>query len=161
MASLQKLGQRCRERRSSLAEVHNLKEDYKEQVTQQRERFVRDLMYEQVENLESDAIEKQYRLKLTGPCIQAFVLKLDNVPGTFTDASLEIILEKARYSIHNQLSALCKTLVIHFEKTEGCGILCFEPQQHSNVRSALREVVNQLTVQRPMFGPISFSPDWV
>ena len=157
MASLRKLEQRCRERRNSLAEVHTLKEDYQEQVTQQRERFVRDLMYKQVENLASEAIEKQYRLKLAGPCIQAFELKMDYIPGAFTDASLEIILEKARYSIHNQLAALCKTLVVHFEKMEGCGIVCFEPEQRGNVRSALREVVNQLTAQRPMFGPISFS----
>ena len=47
MASLSKLGQRCRERRSSLAEVHTLKEDYQEHVAQQRELFVKDLMKKQ------------------------------------------------------------------------------------------------------------------
>lgn len=157
MASLHKLGQRCREHRNSIAEVHTLKEDYQEYVSQRRELFVRDLMHKQVENLQTAAIENEYHLRMDGPCMQAFVLKLDYVPGAFTDASMEVILEKARYIVQTQLSSRCKTLVMHFEKTEGCGILCFEPHQHSGVRSALREIVNQLTVQRPMFGPISFS----
>lgn len=155
--SLRKLGERCLARRSSIAEVNNLKEDVQEQITQLQEQFVRDLMSKQVENLEAGAIKKQYHLQLDGASLQAFVLKIDYVPGAFTEASLEVILEKARYVLRTHLSSLCQTLVMHFEKTEGCGILCFDPQQRGNVRSALREAVNQLTAQKPMFGSIAFS----
>lgn len=157
MASLRKLGQRCRERMNTVAEVHTLREGYQEQITRQQEQFVSDLMNKQVEDLSATAIEKHYHLRLDNKKILAFVLKLDYAPGTFTDASVDVILEKARYILNNLLSPFCDLLVVHFEKTEGCGILSIPDSHRSVLRNALREAVNQLTAQRPMFGAIAFS----
>lgn len=157
MTSLKKLGERCRQRRSSLAEVQTLKQDYRDQIIRLQEQFVQDLMNKQVENLERDAIAKRYHLSLTDGTMQMFTLKLDYAPEAFTEASLDVILEKARYVLVNLLSPLCPTLSLSFARTEGCGLICFDAQNRGSVRSALREAVNQLTAQRPMFGRIHFT----
>lgn len=157
MASLCKLGQRCQERRSAAQEVHTLREDFQEQITKQQEQFVCDLMNKQVEDLSEDAIAQRYHLKWTGGDFVAFVLKIDYAPETFTDASIEVILDKARSVLNGFLSPICDFLLMHFEKTEGCGILCVPDRHQGALRKALREAVNQLTAQKPMFGAIAFS----
>lgn len=157
MASLRKLMQRCRERRSAAQEVHTLREGIQEQITLQQEQFVCDLMNKQVEDLSAAAIAQRYHLQLEGSSFSAFVLKIDYAPGTFTDASLDVILEKAHSIMDSFLSPICDFLVMHFEKTEGCGILSVPDMQQSSLRKALREAVNQLTVQKPLFGDIAFS----
>lgn len=157
MVSLQKLGQRCRERRSAAQEVHTLREGIQEQITKQQEQFVCDLMNKQVEDLSAPAIAQRYHLAWTGSPLVAFVLKMDYVPGTFTDASLEVILEKVRSVLDSILSPICDSRVIHFEKAECCGILCVPDKHRGDLRKALREAVNQLTAQKPLFGDIAFS----
>jgi len=157
MASLKKLGQRCRERRSSQAEVQSLKRDYKDQILRLKEQFVQDLMNKQVENLEREAIRRHYHLSLRDGAMQMFTLKMDYPPQSFTEASLDVILEKARYILEKLLRPLCGELSLYLGKTEGCGLLCFDIQNRGAVRSALRDAVNQLTAQRPMFGAICFT----
>lgn len=157
MASLRKLGQRCMERRSAAQEVHTLREGFQEQITKQQEQFVCDLMNKQVEDLSVAAIAQRYHLEWNGSDFVAFVLKMDYAPGAFTDASIEVILDKARSALTNYLSPICDWLLMHFEKTEGCGILCVPDKHQGVLRKALREAVNQLTVQKPMFGEIAFT----
>lgn len=157
MASLRKLGQRCQERRSAAQEVHTLREGIQEQITLQQEQFVCDLMNKQVEDLSASAIAQRYHLTWKGSSLVAFVLKMDYAPGSFTDASLEVILEKARSILDSLLSPICDSRVMHFEKTEGCGILGVPDKHQGVLRKALREAVNQLTAQKPLFGDIAFS----
>lgn len=157
MASLGKLGQRCRERRSAAQEVTTLREGMQEQITKQQEQFVADLMNKQVEDLSAAAIAQRYHLEWPEPQLVAFVLKIDYAPDTFTDASLEVILEKARSILHGLLSPICPMPLMHFEKTEGCGILAIPDPRQGMLRKALREAVNQLTAQKPLFGDIAFS----
>ena len=114
-------------------------------------------MNKQVENLSAPEIRKQYHLVWDEGDFVVFVLKMDYEPGIFTDASIEVILEKARYLLSNLLSPICDMLVMHFDKTVGCGVLCVPDENQSALRKALREAVNQLTAQRSLFGPISFS----
>ena len=124
MASLRKLGQRCRDRRTSEENVQTLKEGFREQISKRQEQFVCDLMNKQVENLSAPEIRKQYHLVWDEGDFVVFVLKMDYEPGIFTDASIEVILEKARYLLSNLLSPICDMLVMHFDKTVGCGVLC-------------------------------------
>ncbi len=157
MASLRKLGQRCQDRRATEENVHTLEADFEEQLCKRREQFVCDLMNKQVENLTAEGISRDYQLEWGAGCFAAFVLKIDYTLGTFTDASIEVILEKARGIFASVLSPICNMLVMHFEKTEGCGILCAPAAIEISLRKALREAMDQLTAQRPLFGAISFS----
>lgn len=126
MASLRKLGERCRERRDAVQEVNTLREGFQEQISKQQEQFVCDLMNKQVEDLSAEAIIQRYHLEWKGGDVVAFVIKIDYAPDAFTDAAIE-------------------------------AILCVLDKHQGLLRKALREAVNQLTVQKPLFGEISFS----
>lgn len=157
MASLKKLGERCRQRRSSMEEAQTLKRDYRKQVIRLQEQLIQDLMNKQVENLEREAIGKRYHFYPDHGSMQMFVVKMDYAPKAFSEDSLVIIIEKTRYVLMKLLDPLCSEISIYFGKTEACGIMCFDSKQKGNIRNALREAINHLSAQRPMFGPVTFS----
>lgn len=157
MTSLKKLGDRCRQRRSSMEETQSLRQDYRKQTVRLREQFVLDLMNKQVEDLSRDAIGKRYHFYPENGAIQAFVVKMDYVPDAFSGKALEVIGEKTKGILMKLLDSLCTEVSVYFGKTDACGIMCYAPEQQGNIRSALREAVNRLSAQRPMFGPVTFS----
>ena len=157
MSSLRKLGERCTRNKASAATMETLKQDYDDQVNRLQEQFIHDLMNKQVESLERETISRRYHIELPEGSMQVFTLKLDYDPDSFTDASLGVIMERVRSAFVKRLSPLCRNLCFSGGDIESCGLLCFDPDNQGNIRSALREAVNQLTAQKSMFGPIIFT----
>lgn len=157
MATLEKLGERCRARRESATEVEQMKETSRQDTDRQRQRLIEDLAEGRLEELTEERLRGEYRVDIQPGLFQIFLLKLDYDLDAVTPLSIAIVESKAQKIFSTAIPGLCHEMLLSFREPWGYGLLNFPVQNRESVRRALRDCLNQLTVQQSLLGPIEFS----
>ena len=157
MATLEKLGQRCRQRARSAVEVECLRQTNRETVEQLRTRLPLDLLNRRLETVTKEQLWDTYRFRAQPGLCQTVLLKIDDPSGAFSAATMEIIQDKTSKIFHRELSPLCHEVLLAFQKSWGCCLLNYPKERQEAVRKHLRGGLDQLLAQRPIFGPLEFS----
>lgn len=157
MATLKKLGDRCRARQGAEREAGQLREYSQEDLFRLRNRLILDLAERRLEAPTAELLAREYHFSVKPGLLQIMLLKLDYDPEQFSAASVGVIWEKARKIFEERLRPVCEGIVFYFRDAWGCAVLNFLPEQREALRSRMREGLNQLVAQRSLFGPMECS----
>lgn len=157
MATLKKLGERCRARVESASEVEQLKEISRQDVDRQRQRLIADLAEGRLGILTEERLKEEFHVEVQPGLFQIFLLKMDYDLAAVTPLSIAIIESKAQKIFSAVVPSLCHEMLFSFREPWGYGLLNFAGQNRDIVRRTLRDCLNQLTVQQGMLGPVEFS----
>ena len=157
MATLEKLGQRCRRRGQSAAEMERLRQANQENEDQLRLRLPLDILNQRLDTITEDTLWETYRFRAGPGLYQIALLKIDGPSGSFSPATLGIIQDKTATIFRHELRGVCEELLMAFQADWGCCLLSFAAQEQDTVRKHLRSCLNQLLAQRSVFGAVEFS----
>lgn len=157
MSTLEKLGQRCRQRACSAVEMERLRQANRETADQLRARLPLDLLGQRLEAVTEELLWDTYRFRAKPGLCQTVLLKIDGPSGSFSPATLEIVQDKALKIFQRELAPLCHETLLAFQKGWGCCLLNYPGERQEAVRKHLRGCLDQLLAQRTIFGPLEFS----
>lgn len=156
MDTLEKLGARCRARQA-LAQGARPQPPSCEDLDRLWTRLMDDIWEGRLATPTAEILRAEYQCEVGPGLFQAVLLKLDYPPEAFSPASLAIVREKAEKIFGAALPGLCQRLLFTFRAPWGCWLLNCAPKSREAVRRVLRDCLNQLTAQQPLFGPIEFT----
>ena len=157
MATLEKLGQRCRQRSQSAAEMEQLRQSSQETENLLRLRLPLDILNQRLESMAEDALWETYRFRPESGLYQPALLKIDVPSSCFSTATMAVIQEKTTTIFQRELRGVCGETLMAFQAGWGCCLLGFAAGEQNAVRKHLRSCLNQLLAQRSMFGAVEFS----
>lgn len=157
MATLEKLGQRCRQRSQSASEVERLRQTNQENEDQLRQRLPLDILNQRLEAVTEEGLWETYRFRARPGLYQVALLKIDDPSGSFSPATMGIIQEKTATIFQNELRGVCREPLMAFQGSWGCCLLGFAPEEQNAVRKHLRSCLDQVLAQRSVFGAVEFS----
>lgn len=157
MATLEKLGNNCRQRKASTMEIEVLKQAVAEDTAHLQQKFLCDLMEGRADKLSMTAIARQYRIHMEEGAYLVFCLKLDYQREGFTASGLESIQNKVVKLFTSALTPLCHQALLLCQAPWGCGVLNYAPKKRDAVRRTLRDCLNQLTAQQALLGGMEFT----
>ena len=121
MATLQKLGDRCRAR---LAQGQQAVSQYsQEDLFRLQNRLVLDLAQRRLKAPSAKLLEREYHISVQPGLLQVMLLKLDYDLEQFSPASVGVIWEKAKKIFDPMLQPVCHGIVFYFQDAWGCAIL--------------------------------------
>lgn len=157
MATLEKLGQRCRQRSQSASEVERLRQTNQENEDQLRQRLPLDILNQRLEAVTEEGLWETYRFRAGRGLYQVALLKIDDPSGSFSPATMDIIQDKTATIFQNEMRGVCEEWLMSFQAGWGCCLLSFAAEGQNAVRKHLRSCLNQLLAQRSVFGAVEFS----
>lgn len=157
MTTLEKLGQKCRQKSQSRSEVDQLRQDNRDNAYQLQKRLLLDLLNGRLEDAGAEKLWSEYRFRASQGLYQIALLKMDYAISSFSATAVGIIQEKAEKIFQSELQPLCDCFLMAFQDGWGCCLLGFGQRRRDMVRKHLRNCLNQVTAQRSMLGNIEFS----
>lgn len=152
--TLEKMVQRCRDRRRQATDIETLRESRDDDRQQLRAKLVDDLL---AGRLDTEAMERAYHFAAAGDAWQLLLLKMDYDPEHFGEPSLAIVRGKVRDVFEPLLAAACADAVLAFDDATAVGVLNYLGERQEGLRSQLRNALNQLVAEKNLFGAIDFS----
>lgn len=156
-STLKKLKERAESRKESEESRLELLQKSENDIRRLRENLMERLIGQQEENLSYEVFHEAYHLKMKPGLFQVFFLKIDGRKNELSQSGLEIIVEKVQNLLENSLRSRCIELVIGAKEWTCAGIMNYEKGRQEEIRRILRDCLNQLEVQRGLFGPVVFS----
>ena len=157
MATLRKLGDRCRARQDAAAGARVLRQYSQEDLSRLQNRLILDLAERRLKEPSARLLEREYRFSVGPGLLQIMLLKLDYNLEQFSPASVGVIWEKARKIFAPMLQPVCHSMVFYSQDAWGCAILNYPAGQRETLRGRMREGLNQLVAQQALFGPVECS----
>lgn len=155
--TLKKLSERCRGRKRIGSEIEELRKNSKEDALRLHSRLMRDLLSGSIGKTDAQTLWQTYRFKPETDCLQLAMLQIDYDDVHISPTSLRILEEKASQTFSQELSGLCRTVVIHISDGVGGILLGYDEAKKEPVRKQLRKCLNQLCAQSDLFGKAEFS----
>lgn len=157
MATLAKLGQRCRQRSQSATEMERLRQTNRENEDRLRLRLPLDILNGRLTAATAEELWAAYRFREEPGLYQIALVKTDDAAGDHSPATVETIQDKIAAVFQYELRPVCPELLMAFQAGWGCCLLHFAVGGQDDVRKHLRSCLNQLLAQRSMFGAVEFS----
>lgn len=157
MATLEKLGDRCRRRRQSDTEVEQLRQTSRADVERLHSRLLLDLVQRRLAPPTAQQLWMEYHFQIQPGLLQMMFLKMDYAPAVFSPNSISVIQEKTEKVFRGELHSLCHGVILAFRDSWGYGLLNYAPAQKDAVRRHLRDALNHLMAERALYGEIEFS----
>ena len=154
-ATLQKLGNTCRERVELTSTSERLLEDSHKNSELLRGRLLEDLLSHRLQEPSRELLGKNYGFMTEGGLLQVFIIKMDCDYKRFHDPSTSFIKKKTEDIFDTTVAALCQINVFQLYLSSWYGILNYKNGEQSQIRRALRECLNQLEAH--CFGGVEFS----
>ncbi len=155
--SLEKMIERCHARRMKDTDIASLLTGRDDDRQQLRAKLVADLIAGRLEADSTEALMRAYHFHAAENMYQLLLLKMDYDPEHLRDSALLVVREKVRDIFQPIVSAACADFVLEFNDATLYGVLNYPGARQELLRSQLRSGLNQLTVEKGLFGAISFS----
>ena len=157
METLQKLGERCRERLEAEETENSRHRNSAMDLSRLRSGLVKDLLSQEALNLTAEKMHGVYHFRTEGDAYQVLLLKIDSDNGFPGSNVSGILQEKATEVLSNALNEICLDYVLYFQGYACYGILNFNSEKRPAVRKSLRDCLNQLDGKKDLFGNVEFS----
>jgi len=155
-ATLEKLGNICRERAELASASERLLQDSHKSTELLRGRLLEDLLSHRVREISSDLLGKNYGFAVAEKgLLQVFIIKMDCAYEHFNEPSIGFMKKKAEEIFESTVSPLCESNLFQSYISAWYGILSYKAEKQPQIRRALRECLNQLEAHR--FGGVEFS----
>lgn len=155
--TLEKIGRRCRARRKAEMDLETLRASSQDDLSRLRDNLLSDLLGGRFEARRAEQMERIYHFAAREDTYQVFLLKLDFDPKRFAEASLEIVLSKARDIFAPVLTAFCSDFLLGYRDAAMVGIMNYAAGEKAALRGRLRDCLNQLVECKDLYGDIRFS----
>lgn len=155
MATLQKLGDRCRARQAADGGTQN--QYSREDLFRLQNRLILDLAERRLTAPSAQLLEQEYHFSVHPGLLQVMLLKLDYDLEQFSPASVGVVWEKAKKIFEQVLQPVCHGIVFYFRDAWGCAVLNYPTAQREALRGRIREGLNQLVAQQALFGQVTCS----
>ena len=157
ISTLEKLGNKCREHAASAEAMESLRKDIEKSHELLRYRLIGDLLQKRLDAPSREQLGDEYGFCVGDGLLQVFILKMDYDLDCFNGSSLGVIKKKAEEILGATVFPSCLAGMVQFHESAGFGIASYAPQNAGLVRRALRQCLNQLETQKPLFGPVEFT----
>lgn len=106
-----------------------------------------------------EILQKDYYLQVQEGIFQGFVVKIDadEENANINQAGINIILEKTQTLLENSLKARCTEIVVGIKGSSCIGFVNYADGQTEEVRRVFRGCLNQLEIEKGIFGPVLFT----
>lgn len=156
--TLQKLGERIRERRRRAEDHQRIRQKSEADIRQFRTNLLNRLTEEDLWKPSLKELQEKYHLQVKEGVFQGFMVKVDcGDEEKISRAGMDIILEKVQALLRNSLASCCDEAVMS-AKGSGCyGFLNYEGEKTEEIRKIFRDCLNQLEGEKGIFGPVMFT----
>ena len=119
----------------------------KNDVEKIRTGFFSDLLYSQGsgknEKISLEQVNNDYHFKFQEGVFQIVCIKIDGI-GTEITSSLQVLADKVKASVEENLKSVCFDMEIYFEGSRSYCLLNYDEEKKKNVRRCLKTVLNEL-----------------
>ncbi|MCL2343017.1 MAG: response regulator [Firmicutes bacterium] len=157
MATLEKLGAKCRERAASTAVLETLRNDSSKSRDLLRNRLPEDLLRGRFAALSWEKLRETYGFPVQNGVLQALILKIDYDPEQFQADHLEGLQDKVEEVFHSSVFSLCAASAFQFFGSAGYGVLNYDPEKTKQLRRSMRQSLDQMETQKAIYGLVEFS----
>ncbi len=155
--SLEKMIKRVNSRRRKETDIEYLLTGRMDDQQQLRAKLIADMLAGRMDADSADALKRAYHFYAEEDLYQLLLLKLDYDPAHFSLSSLSVVREKVKDIFMPILSSVCADSVLDFDDATMYGVMNLNHAKHEFLRAQLRTGMNQLTVEKGLFGTIAFS----
>lgn len=162
--TLQKLVVKVRERMESESGLEKLIQIEKSSKQKMKNHFMSDILDDKIPNISIPELGAEYGLNMQDGILQIFCIKMDYEGDKITERTLQVVQEKAQNIVAANLQSLCYEYVFMMDEHWGYGVLNYESKKQDDVRRVIRYCLNQLVIQKGIWGPITFTftiDEWV
>ncbi len=157
MTTLEKLGERVRERRASESAMEHLLIDGRKSQDLLKERLLEDLIHKRLDTPMEEGLCQECGFPGQSGLFQVFIVKIDYNRKALNESNLKVIRERVEEVLESEVFPYCETEIFRFYSSKGYGILHYETKNKGEIRRRLRECLNQLQVQKAFFGSVEFT----
>lgn len=155
--SLLQIGNRIKERRNSESGLQRLVEQRENVKQQMRNQLISQLLEGTVIEPDAALLRERCGLEIEGDVFQVFCLKLDYDGSKLNESTMQLINDKVQSILQANLNSVCSEIVFSMNESMGHGILFFEHKKSDDIRRIIRDCLNQLVMQKSIFGLVEFT----
>lgn len=155
ISTLQKLGDKCRERAMESAITERLNQESQKSNTILNSHLLQDLIKKRIEHLSREELRNKYAFDVKSDILQVFILKIDFSPKLIGSSVIDIIMAQTREIFESKLAPLCDAYLFQFSLFAGYGVINCEKSKLAEVRRSLRDCLNIL--QGHKFGAVELT----
>lgn len=156
-ATLQKLSNRIRIRRESELDRQELLEKSRQDDRQFQQNLIADLLDKKANGLSERVLQERYHLNMTEGVFQVFILHMDAADDSVSEASAEILMEKARDILERGIRDKCMEFVLDVHEWQAVGVMNYQKRDQEEIRRILKNCLNAVEAQKDLFQPVAFS----
>ncbi|WP_283681768.1 response regulator [Parablautia sp. Marseille-Q6255] len=156
-STLQKLSGRISRRKESEQDRKELLRRAQQDDEQLRQSLIFDLQDKEGLSLSGEILQERYHLRVQEGLFQVFLLHMDSGTQTMSEASAQIMMEKARGFLERGLRDKCLEFVLAVRGYQAVGVMNYRRQDQKEIRRALKNCLGTLETQKNLFQPVAFS----
>lgn len=126
-------------------------------ISKLRNALITDLLVNPEIIVTDDILKEQYHFSINAGIYEAFCVKIDYEMGETTFAVKKDAWEKMTTILQNKLKGKCFDYIVVAQESYLYGILNYAVKYQEEIKRILRESLNQMEVQKQLFGNANFS----
>lgn len=156
-ATLEKLKERVLQREELEQDKWELIKKAEKDVYRLRSNLIGDLLEKTDKPVSVQVLKDTYYINVKPGLFQAFWLKMDCTQDSLSEASVAVLMEKAREILERNLREHCIELVSVVKEFSCIGVINYDKNRRDEIRKVLKNCLNQMELQKSLFQPVTFS----
>lgn len=155
--TLEKMANHCRARMQEETDVESLRISHDDDRRLLRAKLITDLSGQNVQPMSLERLRREYHFEPKGDAFQIFMFKTDYDLRQYSENSVRIVRNKVMDVFEPIVEKSCADAIVDYANDTLIGVLNFTYANHNELRIRLREGLNQLVVEKGLFGEVEFS----
>lgn len=155
--TMRKLKKKVEEEKAAAALYENDRKLRQKDASKLRQLLVERLLDEQPPSLDEHMLKEQYYFETKPGLFLGFALRVDAVREENSEEMMEVYTDKMNRIFENGLGRCCFAFSFYRHHFSIYGILNFSKDHTEEVKSVLRDCLNQMNAQKNLFGNVIFT----
>ncbi len=157
MISLEKICEKILDSRNAQMNLELLTKTEKTSKKIIKNNLIIDLLNHNNLDFEKGNLVQNYGLSPKGELIQIFCIRFDYEIDKIDSHTLNVIYERVYKIINNNLERLCEDVILNISNYSIIGVLNYKRDYELDVYRNMKDILNQLIIQKHMLNTIEFS----
>lgn len=140
-----------------IEEERKLDREKEDSITKLRSALITDLLANPDSIITEDILRKQYHFSKKEGIYEAFCIKMDYEGEESSLTTEKNAWEKVTAILQNKLKGKCFDYILAAQESYLYGVMNYAARYQEEIKRILRESLNQMEVQKGLFGNVSFS----